>query len=191
MINNFNIVGSGVFGTFIARELCGMGYQQCDKSNHIIMAVPLSAYMDVAKQHHDKHLINVCSVQAPSNEICKKFSAYVTGIHPLFGVNSPITGRNSIVTQSCQYTQDVVEIFSKFGSVHYSNQIEHDDIMRKTHLPVLLFGQMASEVVEKASDVPDYYITPSFRKLRELAYQMRDMSDGTKSSILSNIAPIE
>ena len=63
----------------------------------------------------------------------------------------------------------------------------HDEMMRKTHLPVLMFGELAALIAEQAKDVPDNCLPTSFKRLKALAEQMKDMSPGTVESIRSNL----
>ncbi|MBI1216708.1 MAG: prephenate dehydrogenase/arogenate dehydrogenase family protein [Alphaproteobacteria bacterium] len=188
-----NIVGQGVFGAFLASEL-EKHAQISEDADIVIMAVPISAYEEVAQQHKGKHLVNVCSVQAKPNEICLKWSERVTGIHPMFGAQSPLTNRTCIVTQHCDESAKVFELFRAIGSeivTEYKGApitgAVHDEMMRRTHLPVLMFGELAALIVEQARDVPDNCLPTSFKRLKALAEQMKDMSPGTVESIRSNL----
>lgn len=186
MIEDVNIVGNGVFGTFLAETFRLYNILNRAESDNVILAVPASAYEDVAKRHRNKHLINVCSAQTHTTDILKSYSDRVTAIHPLFGPNSPNFGIYSIVTKNGPYSEDIINFFKNMSGIHYCDSVKHDEIMRKTHLPVLLFGQMAALLVDDAKDIPYYMLTPSFKKLQDLAEQMKDMSEGTVSSIMSN-----
>jgi prephenate dehydrogenase len=156
--------------------------------------VPVSAFAEVAEKYQGKHLVNVCSVQHKSNEACLRHSARVTGIHPMFGPQSPLTNRTCMVTQQCPESAAVFALFEKIGAeivtdykgAPITGKI-HDDMMRKTHLPVLMFGELAALIVEQASDVPDNCLPTSFKRLKALAEQMKDMSPGTVESIRSNL----
>lgn len=191
---NISIVGMGVFGSFLKKELEDHAkIVDEDDADFIILAVPISAFDEVAVRHVGKHLINVCSVQRRSNEICKTFSDKVTGIHPMFGPNSPKEGRTCIVTHASKESERVIELFQKISNEIVDEidgvkitDVKHDEMMRKTHLPVLLFGEMAALIVEQAADVPDNCLPTSFKRLKALAVQMRDMSPGTVESIRSN-----
>jgi prephenate dehydrogenase len=193
------IIGNGVFGSFLKKELSPHadiidGYG----ADFFILAVPSSAYEDVASQYTNKHLVNVCSVQNATNQACLRHSGRVTGIHPMFGPNSPKEGRTCIVTYTSEFSSSIIELFAKI-----SNEIvleangkmisgkKHDEMMRKTHLPVLMFGELAALIVEQAADVPDNCLPTSFKKLKALALQMRDMSPGTVESIRSNKGEVE
>ncbi len=188
-----NIVGKGVFGRFL--EDCFRDHVEfSEDADTVILAVPISAYAAVTEQYAGKHLVNVCSVQSKTNEACLKSSKFVTGIHPMFGTKSPKEGRTCIVTHTCEKSADVIHLFEKIGCeivTHLgSTKIDgkvHDDMMRKTHLPVLAFGELASLIVEQASGIPDNCLPTSFKRLKALAEQMKDMSPGTVESIRSNL----
>ena len=118
----------------------------------------------------------------------------MTGIHPMFGPQSPVTNRTSVVTHTCSESEAVFDLFRKIGSEiiteHNGKPItgaDHDAMMRKTHLPVLMFGELAALIVEQAGDVPDNCLPTSFKRLKALAEQMKDMSAGTVESIRSNL----
>lgn len=189
-----NIIGNGVFGTFLKEYLKGH-VEFSDQAFHIIMAVPVSAYLDVARRNRGKHLINVCSVQNETNKICAEHSDYVTGIHPMFGPNSPVEGRTCIITKTCStFSEDIISIFENKGCEivrgikgNMMNGLIHDDVMRRTHLPVLSFGELAALIIQNAGDIPDNCLPPSYKKLKALADQMKDMSPGTVESIRSNL----
>jgi prephenate dehydrogenase len=187
------IIGQGVFGSFLQAEL-GKHAQIVDDADVILMAVPFSAYEAVAAQYAGKHLVNVCSVQGRTNDACLKHSKKVTGIHPMFGPRSPVTDRTCIVTHQCDASAEIFDLFKKIGSeivTHNKGSLitgkQHDEMMRKTHLPVLMFGELAALIVEQAKDVPDNCLPTSFKRLKALAEQMKDMSPGTVESIRSNL----
>lgn len=187
------IIGDGVFGRFLREELSPHA-QIVPDAETVIIAVPVSAYAAVAAEHKGKHLVNVCSVQDAPNRDCLKHSGHVTGIHPMFGPQSPMTNRTCIVTQQCAQSAAVFDLFRKIGAeiVTHKGDLEitgalHDDMMRKTHLPVLMFGELAALIVEQAADVPDNCLPTSFKRLKALAEQMKDMSPGTVESIRSNL----
>lgn len=190
---NITIIGDGVFGRFLTKEISRYADITHD-ADTVILAVPVSAFESVAKQYAGKHLVNVCSVQRRANDTCSRYSTHVTGIHPMFGPQSPIEGRTCIVTKACDKSAAVIEIFKKLGAeivTHINGQSItdqwHDDMMRKTHLPVLMFGELAALIVEQAKDVPDNCLPTSFKRLKALAEQMKDMSPGTVESIRSNL----
>ncbi|TAL35514.1 MAG: prephenate dehydrogenase/arogenate dehydrogenase family protein [Alphaproteobacteria bacterium] len=187
------IIGSGVFGTFLAQEL-GAYAEISDDADIVIPAVPVSAYENVAEKYKGRHLVNVCSVQRVPNETCLRWSDRVTGIHPMFGPQSPVTNRSCIVTHTCAESKPVIDLFAKIGCeivTHHNGKpitgADHDAMMRKTHLPVLMFGELAALIVEQAADVPDNCLPTSFKRLKALAEQMKDMSPGTVESIRSNL----
>lgn len=187
------IVGQGVFGTFLKQELAAHA-EISDDADIVIMAVGVHAYETVASAHAGKHLVNVCSVQRVPNETCLRHSNRVTGLHPMFGPQSPITNRTCILTHSCSESAAVTALFEKIGceivrehnGKPFTGAI-HDAMMRKTHLPVLMFGELAALIVEQAADVPDNCLPTSFKRLKALAEQMKDMSPGTVESIRSNL----
>lgn len=188
-----SIIGDGVFGRFLHSELSPYAEIAAD-ADIVIIAVPVSAYETVAAAHAGKHLVNVCSVQEKPNRDCLKHSDRVTGIHPMFGPQSPMTNRTCIVTQTCSGSRAVFDLFEKIGAEIVTHKGEreidgalHDDMMRKTHLPVLMFGELAALIVEQAADVPDNCLPTSFKRLKALAEQMKDMSPGTVESIRSNL----
>jgi len=192
------IVGTeGTFGSFLWKELgilSGVEFVSDPReAEYVILSVPISAYDDVARDHAGQHLVNICSVQSAANATCLKYSDRVTGIHPMFGPNSPSTGRTCIVTYTSEGSDKVIQLFSRFCSeiVTEANSKVisgkmHDEMMRKTHLPVLMFGELAALIVEQAADVPDNCLPTSFKRLKALADQMKDMSPGTVESIRSN-----
>ena len=188
-----NIVGQGVFGRFL--EECFQKYAEfSDTADTVILAVPISSYAAVAEKYAGRHLVNVCSVQSKTNDVCLENSKYVTGMHPMFGPKSPREGRTCIVTATCDKSSEIISLFEKIGCeiVTHMGATEingkiHDEIMRRTHLPVLAFGELAALIVEHAADIPDNCLPTSFKKLKALAEQMKDMSPGTVESIRSNL----
>ncbi len=190
---NITIIGDGVFGSFLQKELAPYATITAD-ADIVIMAVPVSAVGAVAAVHKGKHLVNVCSVQHKPTEAALAYTDRVTAIHPMFGPNSPVAGRTCIVTHQCAESAAVIDLFAKIcGEVvtEYQGQpftgAVHDAMMRKTHLPVLMFGELAALIVEQARDVPDNCLPTSFKRLKALAEQMQDMSPGTVESIRSNL----
>lgn len=187
------IVGKGVFGNFL-EECFAEHVRFSEDADTVILAVPISSYASVAEKHAGKHLVNVCSVQEKTNDICRKSSPYVTGIHPMFGPRSTREGRTCIVTTTCKKSGEIISLFEKIGCeiVTHVGKTEmtgkmHDEMMRKTHLPVLAFGELAALMVEQAKDIPDNCLPTSFKRLKALAEQMKDMSPGTVESIRSNL----
>jgi len=187
------IIGDGVFGRFLRKELAAHADIAPDAET-VLIAVPVTAYAEVAAAHAGKHLVNVCSVQEKPNKDCLKHSGRVTGIHPMFGPQSPRTNRTCIVTHTCPDSPAVFDLFEKIGAEIVTHKGEreidgalHDDMMRKTHLPVLMFGELAALIAEQAADVPDNCLPTSFKRLKALAEQMKDMSPGTVESIRSNL----
>jgi len=191
---DITIVGQGVFGTFLMQELATHA-RITDDADVVLLAVPVSAFDSVAAQYSGKHLVNVCSVQQSPNDACLRHSNRVTGIHPMFGPQSPLTNRTCIVTHQCPNSRAVFDLFEKIGceivtednNGHTITGARHDEMMRRTHLPVLMFGELAALIVEQAKDVPDNCLPTSFKRLKALAEQMKDMSPGTVESIRSNL----
>lgn len=188
------IIGDGMFGGFLKKELAAHA-QIVDDADTVILAVPVSAIGDVAKKYQGRHLVNVCSVQRQPTVDCLQHSDRVTSIHPMFGPNSPVSGRTCILTHQCGDSAAIVDLFGKISSEIVTHDTAgrtitpdiHDEMMRKTHLPVLMFGELAALIVEQARDVPDNCLPTSFKRLKALAEQMKDMSPGTVESIRSNL----
>jgi prephenate dehydrogenase len=192
------IVGDGgTFGSFLKAEFSALSgvvvVTNAAEADYIILSVPSSAYESAAKYFPGKHLVNVCSVQDAATKACLKHSDHVTGIHPMFGPNSPRVGRTCIVTYASEGSDEIINLFSRFcGEIVTEANGKlisgkmHDEMMRKTHLPVLMFGELAALIVEQAADVPDNCLPTSFKRLKALADQMKDMSPGTVESIRSN-----
>ncbi len=188
------VVGDGMFGRFLKNELASHADLIAD-ADTVILAVPVSAVAEVAQRYQGRHLVNVCSVQRRPTADCLHHSARVTSIHPMFGPNSPATGRTCILTHQCAESAAVVDLFARISSEIVTRDGAgraitpelHDEMMRKTHLPVLMFGELAALIVEQARDVPDNCLPTSFKRLKALAEQMKDMSPGTVESIRSNL----
>lgn len=190
---NITIIGDGVFGTFL-KELLGPLVTITDGAENVILAVPIEAYDEVAVQHAGKHLINVCSVQRDSNATCLKYSDEVTGIHPLFGPQSPLENRTAIVTHTCAHTEPLTELFIKANTEictalpdgRIIDGALHDQMMAVTHLAGLQLLDQLKEVAEDAAWVPEKFIPTSFKRILNFVKQCRDFSPGTLSSIQSN-----
>lgn len=201
------IIGDGAFGTFL-KELLNPHFNICNQAESIILAVPLSAYEEVATKNKGKHLINVCSVQKPSTDICLKHSDRVTSIHPLFGRRTPADKRNSILTfegtdndtwscgreNECEFLLrfgNVSQIFRYFPFGHSEdgkpiNPDKHDLMMSKTHMAALMGAQQMKVYIDRAKDIPDHLIPHSFRLMKEFVKTLDDMPAGTVESILGN-----
>lgn len=190
---DITIIGDGMFGAFLKREL-GAHAHIVEDADTVILAVPVSAVGEVAARFQGRHLVNVCSVQRKPTAACLDHSARVTSIHPMFGPNSPLAGRTCILTHQCEDSAAIIDLFARIsgeivthdGAGRAITPDIHDDMMRKTHLPVLMFGELAALIVEQARDVPDNCLPTSFKRLKALAEQMKDMSPGTVESIRSN-----
>ena len=187
------IIGDGVFGQFL-KEILAPFVEFSNDAEHVFLAIPIEAYAEVAAANKDKHLINVCSVQHASNNICLEHSKYVTGIHPMFGPRSPEDSRVSVLTHSCSKTSEIVHLFEQLGS-EVCNKLPtgevidgelHDRMMAVTHLAGLRQLENLKEIVEKSAWVPKKFIPTSFQRLQNFVEQSGDFSPGTLSSIESN-----
>jgi prephenate dehydrogenase len=184
---DFSIEGEdGNFGSFLKQLLEESGHAVVKNCLNVILAVPFSSYEDACRKNKYKHLINVCSIQEESTEICLEYSPIVTSIHPLFGRRT--TGVKRIaITYYGNYSSDVLSVFKKISDEHeYISPVEHDIIMSKTHKQVVMLHDQIKSIVEAAKDVPDHFLTPSFLRLKELSDQYLDMPKGTRDSILAN-----
>lgn len=186
------IEGDGVFGSFLKEQLKDFVCESSSDAGAIILAVPLNAYGEVAAKHKGKHLVNVCSVQKESTDLCLANSDIVTSIHPMFGPRSPTEGRTSVLTFSVAESVHILAMFSsisKIISMFNGTLITpdiHDILMAKTHLQVVKLSDIIASIVKDAQDVPDELLPTSFKRLKALSEQFLDMPEGTKSSILSN-----
>ena len=187
------IIGSGVFGSFLMREISKVAPEVLTfigEPDTIILAVPSTSYEATAKKFKGKHLINVCSVQAKTNWICSKHSSAVTGIHPLFGPRSGSSERTAIITRKCDYTPAVVELFQKLNTTSLEllggDGWEHDEVMAKTHVPVVRLQKQIKDIMEQAEGIPIEFQPTSFKRLTEFSQTFGDMPEGTLSSILDN-----
>lgn len=179
------VVGDGSFGQFLK----GIFKNQLDdEADNIILAVPASAYEEVAAAHAGKHLINVCSVQQDTNEILLRHSSKVTGIHPLFGPRSWSLANNTcIVTlRTGDHSDELIDLFYQIRCLNTEMTAkQHDELMARVHAPLIELADQIKRIVENADDVMHYLLPPSFKKLKDLNDQLQ-MSDGTKESIKSN-----
>ena len=187
------IVGDGVFGQFL-NEIFSPHTEICDDAHNLFLAIPGDAYEEVARQNAGMHLINVCSVQQETNRSCLRYSEYVTGIHPLFGPRSPAENRVALLTQRCEKSAAVIELFEKVGAEVFASLPDgkaidgelHDRMMAATHLAGLRQLAQLKEIVEKSAWVPEKFIPTSFLRLRNFVEQSGDFSPGTLKSIESN-----
>ncbi len=201
------VIGDGAFGSFL-KELLVPTFELSDSADSVILAVPLSAYDEVAKANAGKHLINVCSVQKPSTDICLKHSELVTSLHPLFGRRTPADHRNTIITYSYQLAMgqddswwynsnnpenNFMEGWRKLSQV-WGTDVDgirftpssHDLLMAKTHLAAVMGAKQLKVFVDRASDIPDFLLPNSFRLMREFVKTLDDMPRGTVDSIMGN-----
>lgn len=200
------IIGDGAFGSFL-KELLAPHFELVSNADSIILAVPLAAYDEVATQHENKHLINVCSVQKTSTDICLKHSERVTSIHPLFGRRTPEAFRHSIVSfcssrsiidNDTWFSQvnagnEFINIFTKVSKIYlkwndkFFTPELHDLLMRKTHVEAILAAKRMKMEVERANDIPDELLPHSFRMMKAFVKTaFDDMPKGTLDSIMAN-----
>lgn len=196
------IIGDGSFGSFL-KELLAPHFEIVDEADSVILAVPISAYDEVASKNKGKHLINVCSVQKPSTDICLKYSSEVTSVHPLFGRRTPSDKRHSIVCRwfvendtwnSSDYDREMkfIHEFSKVSQMHYTwngkaiSPEMHDQMMAKTHVAAVMAAKQLKVFVDRASDIPDNLVPNSFRIMRDFVKTLDDMPQGTIESIIAN-----
>lgn len=196
------IIGNGSFGSFL-KELLNSYFEIVDDAESVILAIPLSAYKDVSSKNKDKHLINVCSVQKPSTDICLKYSNRVTSIHPLFGKRTPVDKRNTIVCRwfvendtwlSSEYDAEmkfihefskVSKMFYKLNGKSFTTEL-HDQLMAKTHVSALMAAQQMKVFIDRVKDIPDELLPNSFRLMKEFVKTLDDMPKGTIESIMAN-----
>jgi prephenate dehydrogenase len=196
------IVGDGSFGSFL-KELLAPHFELVDKADSVILAVPISAYDSVAQANYGKHLINVCSVQKPSTDICLRYSERVTSLHPLFGRRTPSDKRNTILTykfiadndtwlSQSEVESEFLHLFAKVSSIIQANGNKkftpdsHDILMAKTHVAAVMAAKQMAVYVERAKDIPDELVPNSFRLMREFVKTLDDMPLGTVQSIMAN-----
>lgn len=197
------MVGQGVFGTFLAKELgehaTSVVFDTDDnvdmsKIDIVVLAVPANAYREVANKYNNYHIVNVCSIQDSTTvELIESGAKHFTSIHPMFGPRSPREGRTCILTKATENSAQVIELFSKIcdkivteanGTIITPSL--HDLMMSKTQLEVVKISDHILRIVEQARDIPDDCLPTSFKRLREMATQFLDMPPGTKSSIIAN-----
>ena len=187
------VIGDGVFGTFLKEEIIRVWPNKLVhelEADTLILAVPSSAYDVVAQRFQGKHLVNVCSVQAKTNWVCSTWSKDVTGIHPLFGPRSGLQGRSAIVTKECSKSEDIIKLFqcmeAKVLRLTDGEGWHHDDVMSKTHVPVVMLQEKIKVIMEEAEGINIEYLPTSFKRLIEFSLTFGDMPEGTLSSILDN-----
>lgn len=201
------IVGNGSFGTFL-KSLLASEFDIVEGAKSVILAVPISAYHEVSAQHRNCHLINVCSVQKPSTDICLQYTDLVTSIHPLFGKRTPADKRFSIITRSYQLAnQDndtwwydsenhesiflrgfrkVSQVFDKTEDGLQFTPTSHDVLMAKTHGAAVMAAKQLKVFTDRVQNVPDHLLPNSFRLMREFVKTLDDMPQGTIESIMAN-----
>jgi len=193
------IIGKGSFGTFL-ETILAPHFEIADDAESVILAVPISAYENVAAENKDKHLINVCSVQQPSTEHLLRYTDAITCIHPLFGSRTPVEGRNAIVTRRMDEAstfasdeREFLEGFAKVSKLMYTDPKgepftpdSHDRLMARTHVAAVLAAKQMKVFVDRADDIPDELIPNSFRLMRDFVRTLDDMPQGTIESIMAN-----
>lgn len=188
------IEGNGAYGKFL-RTLLEPHCNFPVFAHSVILAVPISAYQEIAAKFKGHHLINVCSVQGPSNDICWKYTDKVTCIHTLFGPRTPAEYRNTLITARCNSPEEAkfLEAMSKVSKLHKHDEDglvftpeSHDRLMAKTHLAAILIAKQAKVIVDRAADVPDHLLPHSFRQMKNLVQTLEDMPQGTLESIMAN-----
>lgn len=195
-----NIIGDGVFGTFLKELLSSADVELTDDADIVILAVPFAAYDEVAAQHKGKVLVNVCSVQEETNSICLKHSDDVIGLHPLFGARTPDTMERVCLSTHGTHTAagNILEseLYSVLAELNISCIFEkpeggfitgawHDELMAKSHLKALDIAEIAEPLLS-GLDVPECYLPASVVKLKNLVTLLQDMPTGTRDSIRAN-----
>lgn len=201
---NINIIGDGSFGTFLKKELPNYGFKLDDLAETVILAVPFSAYENLAEKlikssfgspKPHSHFINVCSVQKPSTDILLKYTDKVTSIHPLFGARTPADKRNSILTylyapnyHGIDDEARFLELFANFSNIHPKiiDPESHDKLMAKIHIPPILAAKQIQHFIDAATDIPDELLPNSFRLMKQFCKTMEDCPPGTIESIMAN-----
>lgn len=155
------IIGDGSFGTFF-KDFLSNEFEVVEDADVVILAIPISAYDEVASKHEGKTLVNVCSVQSEANDIIAKYTKRGVGLHPLFGARTPkdIANYNCIKTNGDLHDDTVFAFICKMGkitNISSMTDIEHDKLMAN-----------------------------SFKLLRKFVETLEDMPAGTVESILSN-----
>jgi prephenate dehydrogenase len=196
-----NIIGiEGNFGSFLWNEFERItGKDRVELYEHAfyqILAVPFEAYKEICSSDRMKNkcIINVCSIQSSSNELCRRsvsegIAEDYLGIHPMFGRRSTNIkdDRYSIITSPItEKNREIRDLFKYLSSITYLDEISHDKYMAKTHVKVLEVANHVKHLLEETEDIPYYCMPPSFLKLVDFAKQLLDMPEGTKDSILAN-----
>ena len=198
------IVGDGAFGTFLRTLLRDTPYLELTEGNDafiIILAVPFNAYPEVAAQYPGKLLVNVCSIQDITNDMCLAETPDVLGIHPLFGARTPnnqlkvclITNRATTpvgrtleekLLCAFQFKAAVLKFDTPEG---YPITGEwHDRLMAKSHYMALEIAEAAEPLVNNIGHELYDYLPASVARMRDLVEQIGDMPPGTRESIKAN-----
>jgi len=201
------IVGDGAFGSFL-KELLVPHFEISNDATSVVLAVPFEAYKSVAEEHAGMHLINVCSVQKPTTDICLQHSDKVTSIHPLFGRRTPSNKRYSIFTYSYVLKREdndtwwtpsnvdeaqFINGFMQVSTIMSNNELGlpftpdiHDQLMVKTHFAAVMAAKQLKVYTDRVKNVPDELIPNSFRLMRDFVKTLDDMPKGTIDSIMAN-----
>jgi len=141
-----HIVGNGYYGKFLSKILAPYA-DFTENAETVILAVPFSAYQEVAEKFRGKHLINICSIQEASNEICQKYSANVTGFHPLFGPKSSDKNRRGVLTLECPKSREILDLFKKVGT-KIITEINNNALYSILGVDALQSLQLALNIIE-------------------------------------------
>jgi len=200
MMTKINVVGDGAFGSFLMGLFSQVkGIELADDAEIVVLAVPFSAYDDVAAKYAGKYLVNVCSIQDDSTKICLRHSRRVLSIHPMFGARTPPhMQKTCIVTynsgNSAFHANEIIRAFRDSGAEIVTRTPDgdeitpkwHDMIMANSHLRALEIAEMAAPMLEGIMDIPDKFFPATVVNLRNLVKQLQDMPPGTRDSIKAN-----
>jgi prephenate dehydrogenase len=185
---NIHIEGQGVFGKFLAELLPQYGFTIDIEAPAVILAIPFSGYQEAAPRFQNRYLINVCSVQLPSNDIICRSTTHFTGLHPLFGPRTPEDKRSSILTHTCKCSleEEFLPLWEKISKIIKMGPSLHDYSMLHTHVVALKVAEFAKPLIKDAEGIADDLIPHSFRLLRQFVQTLEDMPEGTVNSIKAN-----
>jgi len=196
-MTDITIVGRGAFGTYMEGMLSMHGARITDCADIVLLAVPASSIKSAAADNPGKFLVNVCSIQSTTNDLCLESSERVLGLHPLFGSRSPNGVRKTAIltlhSTDSETEKIVTGIFRKFSDIidekpdgRPITAIWHDQLMADSHMAAINIAIEASEKLKKIKNIPDMYLPTSVVKLRELTSLLQDMPKGTMESIMAN-----
>lgn len=189
------VLGDGSFGTFlksflaeafdvlptVERDPAFNNKESCP----IVLAVPLSALKEVAEHYKHRRIINVCSVQEPSNNILWEIGATFVSVHFLFGARTPPEFRNAIFTKEPPFSDDLFStgLGHICKTISYMSAEAHDRLMANTHLKAI---KLARSLKGTLGDYPDHLVPHSFRLLKRLVDTLNDTPQGTVETIFAN-----